>query len=73
MQPPRVVKEVQFSDREIFDGAGFDRAIEGMSQPLTEFRQALKDGTDRLEALFHEGLSAAQLIPTRARLIDRLL
>ncbi len=42
-------------------------------QALTEFRTALADGSERLRQLFETGVPATELVPARARLIDRLI
>ncbi len=42
-------------------------------QALTEFRHALADGSERLRQLFEAGVAADEVVPARARLIDRLL
>ncbi len=73
MQAPSIVKAVEFSDRDIFDARAFDADTAGVDRPLSAFQHALNAGGDTLARLFHEGLTAAELVPARARLIDQLL
>ena len=63
----------RFSDRDIFDGVAFRRELAGGDPPLKRFRKALKRGSETLKTLFYEGAPACELVPARARLIDRLL
>ncbi len=63
----------RFADLDIFDSAAFQRALAASEQPLKVFRSALKQGGETLKELFHQGVPACELVPARARLLDRLL
>jgi [protein-PII] uridylyltransferase len=71
MAKPQVVQ--RFTDQDIFPSAAFDRELAVSDNPLKLFREALKRGSATLQALFYEGVPACELVPARARLIDRLL
>jgi [protein-PII] uridylyltransferase len=71
MATPHVVQ--RFTDQDIFDSAAFDRKLAGSDNPLKLFRGALKRGGETLKTWFYEGVPACELVPARARLIDRLL
>ncbi len=73
MQTPQIVRDVHFSDRDIFDSAAFDRQIAAEDSELNVFRDALDHGTKVLERLFRDGLGASRLVSARARLVDQLL
>ncbi|MFO1433459.1 MAG: [protein-PII] uridylyltransferase [Candidatus Competibacteraceae bacterium] len=63
----------RFNDRDIFDDIAFRRDLADGAQPLKLFREALKRGSATLKTLFYDGVPACELVPARARLIDRLL
>lgn len=62
-----------FSDQAIFDHGAFVRTLSDAGQPHKLFRAALKRGDEALKALFQQGVPACELVPARARLVDRLL
>jgi [protein-PII] uridylyltransferase len=62
-----------FNDKDIFNDEAFDCEIAALANPLKSFRQALKKGDETLKTLFLQGVLAYELVPARARLIDRLL
>ncbi|KAB7627914.1 [protein-PII] uridylyltransferase [Alkalilimnicola sp. S0819] len=61
------------SDPALFDGQSFDIALKGGTAPIALFRNALKEGDRTLAQRFTEGVSAADLVPRRAWLVDELL
>ncbi|MDQ2694162.1 MAG: [protein-PII] uridylyltransferase [Pseudomonadota bacterium] len=62
-----------FDDRGVFDAERFDAALAASTQPLKLFRDTLRRADQALRDLFQQGVPAADLVPARARLIDRLL
>ena len=71
MAKPQLIHH--FTDQDVFDGMAFERRLAILANPLQVFRQALKQGDETLKSLFQEGVSASELVPARARLIDQLL
>ncbi|HEC16245.1 MAG TPA: [protein-PII] uridylyltransferase [Sedimenticola sp.] len=57
----------------ILDTAAFDRSLEAAANPLALFREALKQGADRLRSRFEAGEPVTGLVRERAFLIDALL
>ncbi len=72
MQVPQILRPVPFEDHDIFDAATFDAGPDSGLE-VEKFRSALEHGRHSLEQLFHQGLSAEQLIPARARFVDSLV
>lgn len=73
MASPLPLQTPDLPIRNVFDSEDFDRRLAAGSHPLKLFRDALKQGDKTLNALFHEGIPARDLVPTRAWLIDQLL
>jgi len=61
------------TDHHIFDIKAFERKLKTTDSPLPLFQQALKQGTDKINALFEAGEAATSLVHTRAIFIDDLL
>lgn len=60
-------------DPALFDAVGFDAALERGAPALPLFRAALKAGSNALLERFHAGVSAAELVPARAHLVDAVI
>src|SRR5690606_38861195 len=61
------------ADRRLLDTAALDAALERGASPLELFKTTLLAGQDELLARFRNGVSAAQLVPARAWLVDQLV
>lgn len=61
------------ADQQLFDAAGFDAALARGAPALALFKAALKSGQTILQERFCRGISAAQLVPARAWLVDQLI
>lgn len=57
----------------MFDAAGFDAALARGAPLFPLFKAALKAGQSTLLERFRQGVSAAQLVPARAWLVDQLI
>ncbi len=73
MNVPTVIRAVPYNDQDILESAHLDQRLANGEAPLGVFREALQRGTERLRELFYRGLSAAELVPARARLMDQLI
>jgi [protein-PII] uridylyltransferase len=69
----QVLHAFPFAERDIFNGEFFDQKLAASENPLKEFREALRQGSQNLKELFHRGVPACELVPARARFIDDLL
>lgn len=61
------------ADRSLFDAPAFEQALAGGSNPIKVFRDALRRGDQELKDRFLSGVSATQLVPARAYLVDQVL
>jgi len=61
------------TDHHIFDIEAFDQELKTTSNPLPLFQNAIKQGVDKLQALFEAGETATSLVHSRALHIDDLL
>ncbi len=57
----------------LFDEAAFEQTLEQSASPLEPFRDALRQGDERLGKLFDEGWPVAELVAGRARFMDAIL
>ncbi|RLK50728.1 UTP--GlnB (protein PII) uridylyltransferase GlnD [Alkalispirillum mobile] len=58
---------------DLFDAAALDTALAQGQPPIAALRQALKEGDQALADQFHAGTPAAELVPRRAYLMDRII
>jgi len=73
MHVPTVTRDIPYSDEGILDTRALDSRVAEGASALAVFRDALQHSTERLRELFFRGLSAAELVPARARLMDKLI
>jgi [protein-PII] uridylyltransferase len=65
--------ELFVDDTALFDALRFDEALQQGVKPLPLFRDALRRGDEALRQRFDAGVSAAELVPARAYLVDQLV